>query len=425
MQENHNTSREGRLQPPSKPTLIYNEGVDTPFGIRDIQLYWGSLHSIMSQNSTAIVSSTIFNSRGLVPEGAAWRGIKELLDLDEEANFQLGLTAAKNSLIWPLSDELAENLNRKNEEKRPFISVLHTVPSPHPQTPQQIICAHTFPARGYSSDDDTHLLMKALLSQLILSATSDNLEDDREPSKEVVLSTLLGTQGAEPGILLKSIISQLRKWSQHLPHVHRYKVAYWDKGFQKEFEAKPELIRDGLLKELGEVPARERPEYISEWANEITKLLHKLIAQPGESESLKGEYRELLLVLSRPDWSIRELGSSAGRLTEGLVMGLELRFFGKNSGSFCSAIDTITGTGETKRPRLNGLKLSAWFNSYLHTLRILRNASAHPQKGESLDTETFPRILEEGDVWILLGSLHRVLQLHLKLLNKLRSESGA
>ena len=106
---------------PSEPTLIYNDAVDTPFGIRDIQLYWGSLHSLMSKNSTAIVSSSIFNSRGLVPEGAAWRGIKELLGLKGEPDFQLGLTAAEKSLIWPLSDELAANLNRKNEEKRPFI----------------------------------------------------------------------------------------------------------------------------------------------------------------------------------------------------------------------------------------------------------------------------------------------------------------
>ena len=209
MQENHNNSREGRLQPPSEPTLIYNVAADTPFGIRDIQLYWGSLHSLMSKNSTAIVSSTIFNSRGLVPEGAAWRGIKELLVLNDEPDFQLGLTAAENSLIWPLSDELAENLNRKNEERRPFISVLHAVPSSQPQAPQQIICAHTFPPRGYSSDEDTRLMMKALLSQLILSATSDDLEGDREPSKEVVLSTLLGTQGFEPGKLLKNIILQL------------------------------------------------------------------------------------------------------------------------------------------------------------------------------------------------------------------------
>ena len=113
-------------------------------------------------------------------------------------------------------------------------------------------------------------------------------------------------------------------------------------------------------------------------------------------------------------------------------MGLELSLFGKNSGSFCSAIETITGTGETKRPRLNGPKLSAWFNSYLHTLRILRNASAHPEKNESMDKETFPKVLDMEDVWILLGSLHRVLQLHLKLVNeyfkvkqKPESEPGA
>jgi len=425
VQENHNTSREGRLQPPSKPTLIYNVAVETPFGIRDIQLYWGSLHSLMSKNSTAIVSSAIFNSRGLVPEGAAWRGIKELLGLKDEPDFQLGLTGAENSLIWPLSDELAENLNQKNEERRPFISVLRDVPSQHLQAPQKIICAHTFPARGYSSDEDTRLMMKALLSQLILSATSDDLEDGREPSKEVVLSTLSGTQGAEPSKLLKNIISQLKQWSPHLPHVHCYKVAYWDKGLQKDFEAKPELLRDSLLKELGEVPAGERPEYINGWVNEITKQIHKLVAQPEESESLKGEYRELLHVLSRSDWTIRELGSSAGRLTEGIVLDLEFRFFGKNSRDFCSAIETITGAGETKHPRLDGPKLSGWFKSYLHTLRVLRNASAHPQEGESMDTKTFPNILEEGDVWILLGSLHRVLQLHLKLLNILRSESGA
>ena len=366
-------------RPPLEPTLIYNVAVETPFGIRDIQLYWGSLHSLMTKNSTAIVSSAIFNSRGLVPEGKAWRGIKELLTLNDEPDFQLGLTAEENSLIWPLSDELAQNLNQKKEERRPFISVLRDVPSLHLQAPQQIVCAHTFPARGYSSEEDTRLLMKALLSQLILSSTSDELEDGREPSKEVVLSALSGTQGVEPSKLLKNIISQLKQWSPHLPHVRRFKVAYWNPDQQKEFEAKPELIRDGLLNELGDKPVLERPKYINGWVNEITKQIHKLVAQPGESENLKSEYRELLHVLSRSDWTIRELGSSAGRLTEGIVLDLEFRFFGKNSRDFCSAIETITGAGETKHPRLDGPKLSGWFKSYLHTLRVLRNASAHPQ----------------------------------------------
>ncbi len=179
------------------------------------------MHSLLSSRSTAIVSSTIFNSRELTPVGKAWRGIQRRLNLEDALPFQLGLAASSDSHIWPLSEELAENLALKKETRRPYISVLQDVRSEHPDTPRQIISSHTFPAGDYSTEKDSQYMMKALLFQLILLATQDELEQ-REPSTEIVLSLLQGTQGFTQSRLIKDLIHELTQWSRVLPHVRRF-----------------------------------------------------------------------------------------------------------------------------------------------------------------------------------------------------------
>lgn len=64
--------------------------------------------------------------------------------------------------------------------------------------------------------------------------------------------------------------------------------------------------------------------------------------------------------------------------------------------------------------RYKGMKISAWYKSYLHTLRILRNTSVHSQS----EPETqFPIRLVPEDTWVLLVNLRRVVALHGQLIS--------
>ena len=58
-------------------------------------------------------------------------------------------------------------------------------------------------------------------------------------------------------------------------------------------------------------------------------------------------------------------------------------------------------------------KVSQWIKSYLHTLRVLRNSSAHAADKDGKNSEILPNTLAEEDLTVLFASLKRVLRIHI------------
>ena len=107
-----------------------------------------------------------------------------------------------------------------------------------------------------------------------------------------------------------------------------------------------------------------------------------------------------------------ENSNSPIRLAESLVNHLYESFYGKRPGTFHNGIEDLAAKSPTSE-KYAGMKISNWYKSYLHTLRILRNTCAHSQEEPE---NQFPTTLESADTWILIVNLKRVLELHIKLM---------
>ena len=103
-----------------------------------------------------------------------------------------------------------------------------------------------------------------------------------------------------------------------------------------------------------------------------------------DHSSLQEEIDRLDKVLSLDELLVKEVGSAAGTLTEALVKWLARDIFGKGaalSGSFEKNIELL-GQSKEHKP-----KVSQWVKSYLHTLRVLRNSSAHAADKDGKELE--------------------------------------
>ena len=107
-----------------------------------------------------------------------------------------------------------------------------------------------------------------------------------------------------------------------------------------------------------------------------------------------------------------------GKVVEALVVNMCHHFYGKAPKDFFSGIEKLA-TDRPKSEALRGLKLSAWYKSYLHGLRVLRNQCAHAAEH---DESQFPQALEEDDIWVMVFQSNRVLSLHFQLLDQLKSK---
>ena len=105
-----------------------------------------------------------------------------------------------------------------------------------------------------------------------------------------------------------------------------------------------------------------------------------------------------------------EFGAVAGRLTEALVYSLNMEVNNKAPGTFSSGIESLRER-TTKKGRLKDAHISTWFNSYLHTLRTLRNECSHAQSDDQRERQ-FPMHLDSDDVLLLATALRRVLIMH-------------
>ena len=176
-------------------------------------------------------------------------------------------------------------------------------------------------------------------------------------------------------------------------------------------------LRQDLLQEIGELSIPK-----SELQRESTRLLiEEFKFQLEEFNEIKIVKKEpemktaisnILVVLNRENPTTLEIGSSAGRLAEGLVNHLCLLFYGKRPSTFHGGIEDLAIKPPTSN-KVKGIKISAWYKSYLHTLRVLRNTSAHSQDEPE---NQFPSKLSSDDTWILVVSLKRVISLHEELL---------
>ena len=73
------------------------------------------------------------------------------------------------------------------------------------------------------------------------------------------------------------------------------------------------------------------------------------------------------------------------------------------------------GERRFKSQKMKERWLSRWFQSYLHTLRVLRNESVHSQ---TVEEGQFPVQMEPGDLVVLTAALSRVLELQLKWMSR-------
>jgi hypothetical protein len=144
---------------------------------------------------------------------------------------------------------------------------------------------------------------------------------------------------------------------------------------------------------------------------ETIELIDSILESGALPSELHGSLQALRLTLTREDHTVLEVGAATGKLTEGLVTHLHTEFFGKPPGTFFNGIEAISQKPPTQE-KYKSRSISKWFYSYLHTLRVLRNESAHSQT-ESI---RFPLHLEHDDLSVLLSNLGRVLRLHISII---------
>jgi hypothetical protein len=222
------------------------------------------------------------------------------------------------------------------------------------------------------------------------------------------------------------------EWFIVSPKLRTIKICYWDKEIHRKLLRRsmaegPEnekmdvegQLRRNLLEEIGEevlqkeeLQAASTRLLLEEFKLQLGQFLeNELVRKEGE---LITAIENMLTVLDRENPTTLEIGSSSGRLSEGLVNHLFFCFYGKRPSTFHGGIEDLATKPPTSE-NYRGLKISAWYKSYLHTLRILRNTSVHSQD----ESETqFPQKLVNEDTWVLLVNLRRVIALHSELLLK-------
>lgn len=431
--------------PPAQ--LMYSRSIEVLGSIKEIQLYWGDLSTVVNSKSSVLISSNIHNENRTFldnnkepkPIGMAWESLKNKFKLDDN-NFKPVLEATLGSGIWLTSQTIEDTLKNYNESFRRLLRI--DCIKPHEKNlgaPQNIFCLHTLPFHQKRSnpeaspEDYIHTLGACLAAIRAQEATDFMNEIISEPYSEIVMSALAAQQFDSPHKLLHYLLDTVAKWFSVSPKLKIIKVCYWDKETHRKIfknlndENDDEnnkvikitgKIRQDLLEEIGEIAIQK-----TELERESTRLLiqefrHQLedfneITSVKNEAELNTAISNMLVVLNRKNPTTLEIGSSSGRLTEGLVNHLCLVFYGKRPGTFHSGIEDLASKPPTLET-IKGLKISAWYKSYLHTLRILRNTSAHSQDEPE---NQFPSKLTSNDTWILIVSLKRVVELHTQLLS--------
>lgn len=430
--------------PPAR--LLYSRTLEVLGAIKEIQLFWGDISTIVNAETSVLISSNVhnekreFTDKGLTPQpiGQAWTSLQSSFALSGN-DFRPVLEATHASSVWATSDVMERALELKGEDFRRLIRIdCLKPPRENISAPHNIFCIHTLPFRQSTRNPETALedytySLAALLAAVRAQEAADCVATQKnEPYKELAMSALAAQQFDQPHVLLRHLMEAVSEWFLVSPKLRTIKICYWDREIHKrllhrsaaeapesrEMDVESQLRRN-LLEEIGEQVLREEELQ----AASTRLLLEEFRLQLGqflENDMVRKEaelmtaIENMLTVLNRENPTTLEIGSSAGRLSEGLVNHLYFCFFAKRPSTFHGGIEDLA----TKPPTTDnyrGLKISAWYKSYLHTLRILRNTSVHSQ--DEPETQ-FPQKLGNEDTWVLLVNLRRVVALHSELLTK-------
>jgi hypothetical protein len=309
------------------------------------------------------------------------------------------------------------------------------------RAPRAIFCLHTLSFDQSRQDPeaepmDYRYALGACLAAIRAQEAADLVRGEtHEAYSEVVMSALAAKQSSDPHVLLKRLLDHVSRWFEVSPKLKTIKVCYWDPN--TEVALRKQLLREGRAGDIhsGDKIREDLLELLGERAYAVSELERKsreILLQEFEEElegfrqhpvfelgsELETAIDHMLVILQRPDPTMIEVGNGAGRLAEGLVNHLCVQFYGKRPGTFHSGIEKLATQNPTA-DQFRGRRISSWYKSYLHTLRVLRNTTAHSQ---DVPEGQYPPKLDMADTWVLVVSLRRVLSLHRRLFEQERTE---
>ena len=406
---------------------LFVTDVDTELGPRQIRFYWGDISTLIKKDSVVIISTTCYRPK---ITGMAWRKILEKFpEIEEsETDFKEVIISSPDSSLWPMGEEdHLKCVKYSNDEKCRFPPAILVSP-PYPDLDiKRLFVVRSLP-KGKASRADLSLIekYKSMVNTCFPAIKAVEAQEQMHSAKpeayeHVVLSALSGRQGYDAmgstenlGLIFAELLNSAESWLRASPWWRCIDIVCWDPGKNKE-DILIEL-RNSIGLEKG---IREKPESLNYLQQEVVKALKDLkricvgtnTFKGKDADSLLDEIERLDKVLSRDDLFIKEVGSAAGTLTEALVKWLARDIFGKGVALKSTFEKNIELLGESKE---NKPKVSKWVISFLQTLRVLRNCSAHAADEDGKHSLTLPNTLAEEDLTVLFANLKRVLRLLLE-----------
>ena len=420
--------------PPAE--LIYSRTVDTDLGPRYVHLYWGDLLSLLheEQRSVAVIGASCY--QGARVTGQVWRALTHAFPYLEKAvtddEFRVVLEAGTDSSLWPMSEALSKRCADMREQATrfaaPAVLVCPDYCGDESQPIRRVFVMRSMPVTksGATIDDYRHGLSACFSA--IRGVESQDILSGGSPYAHLVLSLVPGRGFSDAlkhydngaGQLLQELVDMASKWLAASPRWRNIDIALWDARFSKND------VRGRLIELLGDetrvsLNSDLLRELITVLKNKAINATQHLSARSGATKDQKRHdkallfaMRELTTMLEReeggvPDFTVTEFGTTAGRLAEGMVNWLCVYNGMTPPNSFEKAIESLA-MRRSSSGKARERYISRWFKSYLHTLRVLRNESAHSQAED--DGGQFPPRLDLDDITVLAASLNRVLSLH-------------
>ena len=413
--------------PPAELLLIAS--VDTELGPRQIRFYWGDLSTLIKEDSVVVISTSCFQPK---ITGIAWRRIlAKFPDIEKvEPNFKEVIVSNPSSSLWQMSEEDSAICARYGDKSGSSFRPPAILVSPPLQNIdfKRLFVVRSLPG-GKTAGMDSSLtdkyynMVKTCFPAIKAIEAQEQMQSEKPDAhiyEHVVLSALSWRQGYESNdnsdstsLIFESLLNSAESWLRASPWWRCIDIVCWDPRKDKE-----EISRK-LRNSVGdETKVQEQSESLKclkkEVLDDLQTLKRIFVSKHGfkgkDHASLQEEIERLDKVLSLDELLVKEVGSAAGTLAEALVKWLARDIFGKGtalSGSFEKNIELL-GQSKEDKP-----KVSQWIKSYLHTLRVLRNSSAHAADKDGKNSEILPNTLAEEDLTVLFASLKRVLRIHI------------
>jgi hypothetical protein len=412
---------------PAAEQLLVTD-VDTELGPRQIRFYWGDISTLIKKDSVVIISTNCFQPN---ITGMAWSKIVEKFpEIEErESDFKEVIISSPDSSLWPMGEEdHLTCVKYSNDENCRFPPAILVSPEYQDIDVRRLFVVRSLP-KGKAGGADLSLIekyqnmVKTCFPAIKAVEAQEQMHSAKpEAYEHVVLSALSGRQGYDTymgrtestGLIFEELRKSAESWLRASPWWRCIDIVCWDPGKNKE-DILMEL-RNSIGLEKG---AREKPESLTCLHQEVIKALkdlkricvHTITFKGKDADSLLEEIERLDKVLSLDDLLFKEVGSAAGTLTEALVKWLARDIFGKGVALKKTFEKNIELLGESKE---NKPKVSKWVISFLQTLRVLRNCSAHAADGDGKHSVILPNTLAEEDMTVLFANLKRVLRLLLE-----------